>query len=306
MSLRLVFMGTPDFACPALTRLLAADHDIVAVYTQPPRPAGRGKRLQASPVQRLAELRGLDVRHPDSLKTDAAKADFAALEADAAIVVAYGQILPRAMLDAPRLGCLNIHASLLPRWRGAAPIQRAIMAGDDETGVTIMRLDAGMDTGPVLASRATPIGPRETAGELHDRLSGIGADLLIATLEGYAAGRIAPTPQPAEGATLAPRIDKAEGRIDWTRPAAEIDRRVRGLTPFPGAFTDAGGERLRILSGEPVAGSGRPGEVLDDRLTIACGDGAFRIDRAQRPGRAPLDTAALQHGSRIAPGSVLG
>lgn len=306
MSLRLAFMGTPDFACPALQRLLTAGHEIAAVYTQPPRPAGRGKRLQASPVQRLAEDSGLELRHPETLKTDAAKADFAALDADAAIVVAYGQILPRAILEAPKLGCLNIHASLLPRWRGAAPIQRAIMAGDAETGVTIMRLDTGMDTGPVLTARATPIGPRDTAGDLHDRLSEMGADLLIDTLAGYAAGRIAPSPQPAEGVTHAPRIDKAEGRIDWSRPAVEIDRQVRGLTPFPGAFAEIGGERLKILSGVPVAGSGKPGEVLDARLTIACDADAYRIDRAQRPGRAPLDSVELQRGLRIAPGSHLG
>jgi methionyl-tRNA formyltransferase len=291
--MRLIFMGTPEFSVPALDALLAAGHEIASVYTQPPRPAGRGKKPRPSPVQARAEAAGLPVRHPVSLKPDAETASFAALGAEAAVVVAYGLILPRAVLDAPRHGCLNIHASLLPRWRGAAPIQRAVMAGDAETGVCIMAMAPGLDTGPVLARQATPIGPTDTAGDLHDRLSRLGAELLVATLARLP--EIVPAPQPEDGVTYAAKVDKAETRIDWSRPAAEVDRTIRGLSPVPGAWTEASGERIRLLRSCRAEGAGPPGTVLPG-FTVACGSGAVRILEAQREGRRPMPAEEILRG----------
>ncbi len=312
--LRIIFMGTPAFACPTLTALAGAGHEIVAVYTQPPRPAGRGKKPRPSPVQELAEQIGAPVRTPKRLKDPADQADFAELNADLAVVVAYGLILPQAVLDAPRLGCLNLHASLLPRWRGAAPIQRALMAGDAETGVCVMQMSLGLDEGPVLARQAIPIGPEDTGATLHDRLSEIGAPLMLGTVDALAAGPVRETPQPEDGVTYAAKIDKAEARVDWSRPAAEVDRLIRGLSPFPGAWTPRapareGGEpeRLKLLfsSLSPASCAGAvPGEAVDDALTIACGDGrAVRIERLQRAGKGAVTAEEFQRGRPIRKGA---
>ena len=301
--MRIVFMGTPEFSVPVLDALVAAGHEIAAVYTQPPRPAGRGKKERPSPVHARAAALGLEVRHPTSLKTDAAQQDFDALQADVGVVVAYGLILPQAVLDAPTHGYLNIHASLLPRWRGAAPIHRAIMAGDTETGVCIMQMEAGLDTGPVLMRRETPIGPTETTAELHNRLSVIGAEAIVEALNTL--DRLTPVPQPKEGVTYARKIDKSEARIDWTRFATEVDRQIRGLSPFPGAWFELEGTRVKVLGSEIAEGTGAPGEVLGDDLRIACGTGAIRILRLQRAGKAAQDVAAFQAGARIAPGTML-
>ncbi|HEY9019495.1 MAG TPA: methionyl-tRNA formyltransferase [Paracoccaceae bacterium] len=301
--MRLVFMGTPEFSVPVLDALVAAGHDIAAVYCQPPRPAGRGKKETPTPVhQRAAEL-GLPVRHPTSLKGAEAQADFAALNADVAVVVAYGLILPQAVLDAPRHGCLNIHASLLPRWRGAAPIHRAIMAGDAETGICIMQMDAGLDTGPVLLRAATPIGPAETTGQLHDRLSRMGARLIVEALSRL--GDLAPEAQPADGVTYASKIDKAEAAIDWSRPALEVDRLIRGLSPFPGAWTLHDGQRIKLLASRLAQGTGAPGTVLDDALTVACGTGAVQLLRLQRAGRGAQDAAEFLRGMPLSKGTQL-
>ena len=286
--MKIVFMGTPDFSVPIL-QALAAKHEIVAVYTQPPRLAGRGKDLRPTPVHAAADALGLPVRHPTSLKSPEEQAAFAALDADAAVVVAYGLILPQAILDAPQHGCLNIHASLLPRWRGAAPIHRAIMAGDAETGICIMQMEAGLDTGPVLLREATPIGPEETTQDLHDRLSQIGARLILQALDNMPS--LTPEPQPAEGVTYAAKIDKSEARIDWSRPAADIDRQIRALSPFPGAWCMGGTERIKLLRSRLATGQDAPGTVLPG-LTIACGTGAIQITLAQREGKkaqAPQD-----------------
>jgi len=300
--MRLIYMGTPDFAVPALDALHAAGHDIACVYTQPPRPAGRGKKPRPSPVQARAEALGLPVRHPASLNGPEEQAEFAALNADLAIVAAYGLILPQAILDAPKQGCLNIHASLLPRWRGAAPIHRAIMAGDAESGVCIMRMEAGLDTGPVLSRAATPIGPDETTGDLHDRLARIGADLVTDTLARLPLPEVA---QPEDGVTYAAKIDKAEARVDWNRPAEEIARHIRGLAPFPGAWTVADGERIKLLGARRVEGTGAPGTVLHD-FTVACGSGAVQVTRAQRAGRAAQDTDSFLRGTPLPKGTRLG
>lgn len=306
MRLRLVFMGTPDFAVPVLLALLDAGDEIAAVYTQPPRPAGRGQKLTASPVQACAERHGLLVRHPPSLKTPEAQAEFAALAADAAVVVAYGLLLPQAVLDAPRLGCFNLHASLLPRWRGAAPIQRAIMAGDAETGVCVMKMDAGLDTGPVLARAALPISPRMTMAELHDGLAQLGAPLMVRTLHDFADGRIVPQPQPAAGVTYAAKLLKDAGRIDWTKSAIEIGRAVRALNPGIGTTFELNGERIKLLAAEPVAGSGAPGTLLDDAGLVACGEGALHLLRLQRPGKTPVAIGDFLRGLPLAKGTRLG
>ncbi|MEY1554100.1 methionyl-tRNA formyltransferase [Yoonia sp. R2331] len=282
--MRVIFMGTPDFSVPVLQALVDAGHDIACVYCQPPRPAGRGKKDRPSPVQAKAAALGLDVRHPVSLKDAAAQAEFAALAADVAVVVAYGLILPQAVLDAPRLGCLNIHASLLPRWRGAAPIHRAIMSGDAETGVCIMQMEAGLDTGPVLLREAVAIGTEETTGALHDRLSVLGARLIVQALDGLPMDAEA---QPEDGVTYAAKIDKSEARVDWTRPAQEVDRLIRGLSPFPGAWCEVAGERVKLLSSRLAEGSGPPGAVLSG-FRVACGDGAVEITRAQRAGKSAM------------------
>jgi len=305
--MRIIFMGTPDFAVAALSALAEAGHDIACAFSQPPRPAGRGHRERRSPVHEAAAALDIPVRTPRSLKDPAEQAAFAGLDAEVAVVAAYGLILPKPILDAPTRGCLNIHASLLPRWRGAAPIQRAILAGDTETGVTIMQMDDGLDTGAMLMTRAAPIGPETTGGQLHDTLAALGANLIVAALAGLAEGSLTPVPQPDEGVTYAPKLDKAEARIDWTRPAAEIERMVRAFDPWPGAWFVANGQRIRLLAAEVAAevagGSGAPGTVLDARLTIACGDGALRPLRLQRQGKEAVDTDAFQRGFPLAKGS---
>lgn len=305
MSLRVAFMGTPDFAIPTLQALLDAKFDVMAVYTQPPRPAGRGKSLRPSPVHAFADQHGIEVRTPKSLRNEDAAADFAALNLDIAVVVAYGLILPKAILNAPRLGCVNVHASLLPRWRGAAPIHRAIMAGDSETGVTIMQMDEGLDTGDMLLVSRTDIAPDDTTKSLHDRLATLGAKVIAPAIEGLMDGSIKPTPQPDAGVTYAEKIDKTEARIDWTAPAQEIDRKVRGLFPFPGAWFEYEGERIKILAGQIVPQAGLAGMALDDRLTIACGGAAYRIRRAQRAGKAAMDADELLRGFSLPAGSHL-
>ena len=294
--MRVAFMGTPDFSVPVLQALVDAGHEVVAVYCQPPRAAGRGKRDRPSPVQVRAQDLGLQVRHPVSLKSDAAQAEFTALEADVGVVVAYGLLLPQPILAAPKHGCLNIHASLLPRWRGAAPIHRAVMAGDAETGICIMQMDAGLDTGPVLLRETTSIGREETTGQLHDRLSIMGAALIVTALDQIE--ELTPQAQPEKGVTYAAKIDKAEARVDWTRPAAEVSRMIRGLSPFPGAWCEAGGERLKLLGAREVEGSGAPGEVLGG-FTVACGDGAIEVTKAQRAGRRPMPAAEILKGLEL-------
>jgi methionyl-tRNA formyltransferase len=296
--MRVVFMGTPDFSVPVLDALVEAGHEIACVYCQPPRPAGRGKKPRPTPVHARAEALGLPVRHPVSLKGAQAQAEFADLKADVAVVVAYGLILPQPVLDAPRHGCLNIHASLLPRWRGAAPIHRAIMAGDAETGICIMQMEAGLDTGPVLMREATPIGAEETTGELHDRLALMGAQLICRALERL--DSLTPDPQPEEGVTYAAKIDKAEARIDWTRPAAEIDRHIRGLSPFPGAWCEMAGERIKLLRCRLAEGQGAPGQILEG-LTVACGEGAIEITEAQRQGKRPMPAEDFLRGVHSLP-----
>nr|WP_216365070.1 MULTISPECIES: methionyl-tRNA formyltransferase [unclassified Roseobacter] len=296
-------MGTPDFSVPVLDALVTAGHEIVAVYCQPPRPAGRGKKDRPSPVQARADVLGLPVRHPVSLKSAEAQAEFAALDAEVAVVVAYGLILPQAVLDAPTHGCLNIHASLLPRWRGAAPIHRAIMAGDAETGVCIMQMEAGLDTGPVLLRRAVPIEAEETTGALHDRLSALGAEAIVDALAGLET--LTPEVQPEDGVTYAAKIDKAEARIDWGQPAVEVDRLIRGLSPFPGAWTMLDGRRIKLLRSRVATGDGGPGEVLEG-LRVACGNGAVEILELQAEGRARQDAAAFLRGTSVSPGVVLG
>ncbi len=292
--MRVIFMGTPDFSLPVL-RAIAARHEVVAVYSQPPRAAGRGQKPRPSPVQRAAEELGLPVRVPERLKSVEDQADFAALGADVAVVVAYGLILPQPVLDAPRLGCLNIHASLLPRWRGAAPIHRAVMAGDAETGVAIMQMEAGLDTGPVLAEARTAIGPEDTTADLHDRLAGMGANLIVDVLERLP---LAAVPQAAEGVTYAAKIDKAEARIDWSRPAAEVDLLIRGLSPFPGAWCLIGEERVKLLRSRLIPGSGAPGEVLSG-FRVACGQGAIEVLEAQREGKRPMPAEEILRGMSL-------
>ena len=293
--MRVIFMGTPAFAVPTLVELLGQGHDIACVYSQPPRPKGRGLETEPSPVHALALKHKLAVRTPASLKDAAQQELFAALELDAAIVVAYGLLLPKPILGASRLGCFNLHGSLLPRWRGAAPIQRAIMAGDAETGVMSMRMEEGLDTGPVLMAERTTIG-RKTYGALHDELARLGADLMVRTLAALERGALTEQPQRAEGATYAKKIDKEETRIDWNKPAREIDCLIRGLSPTPGAWTDVKNERVKILDCEPVEGSGAPGVLLDDALTIACGGGALRLTRLQRPGKSAMEAGELLRG----------
>jgi methionyl-tRNA formyltransferase len=297
-------MGTPDFAVPTLAELIAQGHDIAAVYSQPPRPKGRGMVLEPGPVHKFAESAKLPVRTPLSLKGASEQDEFAALDLDAAIVVAYGLLLPKPILEAPMLGCFNLHGSLLPRWRGAAPIQRAVMAGDAETGVMVMRMDEGLDTGPVLMAERVRIG-RKTSGELASELSRLGADLMVRTLGALERGGVAPQPQPGEGVTYAKKILKDEARIDWSKSAAEIDCHIRGLSPFPGAFTEAHGERLKILYAEPTGGSGKPGTLLDDELTVACGDGALRLIKVQRAGKSAMGAAELLKGFALPRGTQL-
>lgn len=291
--MRLIFMGTPEFSVPALDALVEAGHEIACVYTQPPRPAGRGKRDRRTPVHARADALGLEVRHPARLDGEDVKA-MAAVGADAAVVVAYGLILPQGALDAPAQGCLNIHASLLPRWRGAAPIHRAVMAGDAETGVCIMRMEAGLDTGPVLLSAAEPIGETDTTGDLHGRLAALGARLIVSAIDGL--GALPEVAQPETGACYAEKIDKAEARIDWTGPAEAIDRQIRGLSPFPGAWCEIGGERVKLLRSRLAAGeTGAPSGTHLGGLKIACGSGTVEVLEIQRAGRKPMQaTEALR------------
>ncbi|MBW6398038.1 methionyl-tRNA formyltransferase [Roseomonas sp. HJA6] len=301
--MRIAFMGSPDFSVPALKALHQAGHDIAAVYCQPPRPAGRGQKETPCPVHRAALELGLEVRTPTRLKRDTAQHDaFAALGLDAAVVAAYGLILPKAMLDAPKRGCLNIHASLLPRWRGAAPIHAAILAGDSESGITIMRMDEGLDTGPMLLTQATPIGPDTTVQALHDALAAIGADLILRAL----AEDPPAIAQPEDGVTYAPKLTKEDGRLDWNKDAAALERRVRALNPWPGTFFDHRGEQIRVLAARVEAGSGAPGTALDDAALVACGTGALRLARLQRPGRAAMDADAFLRGFALPRGTQLG
>ena len=301
--LRLAFMGSPDFSVPALHALHQAGHDIAAVYCQPPRPAGRGQAVRPCPVHAAALALGLPVRTPARLKRDEAEHEaFRALDLDAAIVAAYGLILPQAMLDAPRRGCLNIHASLLPRWRGAAPIQAAILAGDPETGITLMQMDAGLDTGAMLLREAVPLTPTTTASTLHDALAEIGARLALRAL----AENPSAIPQPEEGATYAPKLTRDDGKLDWSHQAAALDRQVRALNPWPGTFTTLEGETLKILAATPEPGTGAPGTVLDANLLIATGEGALRLTRIQAPGRAAMPAEAFLRGRPIPPGTRLG
>ncbi len=303
--LRLAFMGAPDFALPALHALAEAGHEIAAVYSQPARPAGRKQALRDTPVAIAAKRLGLAVRTPASLKTAEAQAEFVGLGLDAAIVVAYGLILPRPVLDAPTLGCINLHASLLPRWRGAAPIQRAILAGDSESGVTIMQMDEGLDSGPMLARASLPIGPETTGQSLHDELAEIGARLLVSTLEDVASGAVIAVAQPAEGVTYAAKLSRAESRLDWQRPAGCLERQVRAFTPWPGSHFEIAGERVKVLRASLQPGSGEPGRVLDGALTVACADGALRLLELQRPGRAGQAAEAFLRGFPIPAGTLL-
>jgi methionyl-tRNA formyltransferase len=299
---RIIFMGTPEFSVPTLDALHEAGHEILAVYTQPPRRAGRGKQLQPSPVQRRAEQLGIAVRHPESLRDIAAQADFAALQADLAVVVAYGLILPAALLDAPRHGCINLHASLLPHWRGAAPIQRAILAGDHVTGVSIMQMQQGLDTGPVLAMARVPVEDK-TSGELHAELAEVGARLLVDTVERLA--QIRPEPQNDLEATYAAKIDKLEARIDFNRSAELLEREVRAFAPFPGSWFWLGQDRIKVLKAHVIGVNGAPGTVLDEELTIACGDAALRPVVLQRAGRPAMSAADFLRGCPVPAGTVL-
>lgn len=306
--MRLAFLGTPDFAVAALKRLVEAGFDVACIYSQPPAPRGRGQGLKPSPVQSFADSHRIPVRTPVSMRDPAEIAAFEALNLDAAVVVAFGQILPRAVLEAPRLGAFNLHGSLLPRWRGAAPIQRAIMAGDPVTGVQVMRLTEGLDEGPILASASLEIGPLETAATLHDRMAQTGAELLVRTLKALARGEVRETPQESEGVTYAKKIRPKEARIDWLKPAAEIDRQIRGLSPHPGAWfllpTEKGPVRVKALLSALAEGEGAPGEVLDDALLVACGAGAVRLLRVQREGKGAQDAEVFLRGSAVAPGTM--
>jgi methionyl-tRNA formyltransferase len=309
MSLRVVFIGTPDFAVPTLAEIVGGGHEVVACYTRPPAAAGRGMELKPSPVHQMAERFGIPVLTPKTLRTEEAAAAFRAHAADVAVVVAYGMILPKTILDAPARGCLNLHASLLPRWRGAAPIQRAIMAGDAETGVVVMKMEEGLDTGPVAMIERVGIGPDMTAGELHDRLARLGADLMVRALAALSRGALTFTPQPAEGVTYAHKITNEEARIDWTRPAGVVHNQVRGLSPFPGAFFEVdlgkGRERIKVLRTGLAEGSGAPGTLLDGTGVIACGSGAVRLLQAQRAGKRATGGEEFLRGVRLAPGAVL-
>ena len=312
MALRLVFMGTPDFAVPTLVEIIGQGHTIAAVYTRAPQPAGRGMELRPSPVEREARRFGLPVLNPPTLRDDAAIAALVAHEADAAVVVAFGMILPAAALAAFPLGCLNLHASLLPRWRGAAPINRAVMAGDAQSGVCVMRMEAGLDTGPVAMAERLPIGADMTAGELHDTLAPLGADLMARALGALERGALAFTPQPEAGVSYAHKLSKAETRIDWSASARAVHDHCRGLAPFPGAWfelpSEAGAQRVKVLRSTLVtdSGTGAPGTLLDEALTIACGDGAVRLIEVQRAGRAPMRSAEFVRGARLARGAILG
>ena len=300
--MRIIFMGSPDFAVPTLDALVAADHEVIAAYTQPPRPAGRGKGERPTPVQERAEELGIEVRSPKSLRGEAEQEAFAELEADVAVVAAYGLILPQPILDAPMLGCLNVHASLLPRWRGAAPVQRAIMAGDEATGITIMQMEAGLDTGPMLLKRAVEIEDKNAA-QLTEELAKFGAEMMVEVLADLP--NYDPIEQPEDGVTYAAKISKDEARLDWSRSARELQRHVQGLAPFPGAWFEVNGERIKVLAAEIAAGHRGPGEVLDDQLTVSCGNGALRPTLVQRAGKGAMSAEELLRGFAIPNGTVL-
>ena len=306
MPLRLIFMGTPDFAVPTLVEIAGRGHEVVAVYTRAPKPAGRGMELQVTPVEREARRFGIPVLTPKTLRTEDAAAEFRAHNADAAVVVAYGLILPVPVLEAVPLGCFNLHASLLPRWRGAAPINRAVMAGDAESGVMVMRMAEGLDTGPIALAERLAVGADMTAGDLHDALARLGADLMVRALGALERGTLQLTPQPDEGVAYAAKIDKGETRIDWTKPWKAVHDHCRGLSPFPGAWFELpGAGRIKVLRTTRGEGAGVPGTALDDRLTIACGEGAVRLIEVQRAGRQPMKAEEFLRGSKVAPGTVL-
>lgn len=305
--MRVVFMGTPEFAVRALDAIIDSPHEVIAVYTQPPRPAGRGKETRKSAVQIRAEAAGIDIYAPESMKDVAARAAFAELGADICVVCAYGLILPKEVLEAPKYGCINIHASILPRWRGAAPIQRAILAGDEKSGVTIMKMDEGLDTGPILAAEEVALGPATTCAELHDRLAVLGARLVVYALNGIASGILHAAPQPEEGVTYAKKLTREEGRLDWDEAAVALERRVRAFDPWPGAWFTHEGTRIKVLEARPIAGARgtEPGEVMDSRLTVACGIGSLRIVTLQREGKDPQGVAAFLRGFPLPPGTRL-
>lgn len=307
MSLRIIFMGTPDFSVPTLAEIVGAGHDVAAVYSQPPRAAGRGMAERKSPVQTFAEAAGIPVLTPVNFKAENDRAAFAAHGADAAVVVAYGLLLPKPILDAPRHGCLNLHPSKLPRWRGAAPINRPIMAGDEETAAMVMRMDQGLDTGPVCLGESVPIPPDATYGDMHDELARRGAQLMVRALSALERGSLDCQPQSEEGVTYARKIDKAEARIDFSLPAREVHNLIRGLSPFPGAWFEVGEEgkreRIKVLRASLADGQGTPGTVLDDRLTIACGDGAVRLNELQRAGKKPMVASEVLRGFAVPPGT---
>ena len=305
MTLRLAFMGSPDFAVPTLEAILSAGHEVACVYSQPPRPAGRGKQLTQTAVHAAAERHGIPVRTPLNFKAQEDRDAFAALNLDVAVVVAYGLLLPRAILEAPRLGCFNLHGSILPRWRGAAPIHRAVMAGDTITGVQVMKMDVGLDTGPVMLTATTPISEGDTTGDVHDRLAQLGAALMVDALARLERGEAQLTPQVEDGLTYAAKITSAEARIDWTRPAPEVAAHIRGLSPFPGAWFEYDGQRIKVLHARACQGQGEPGLALDDMLTIACGSGAVRLTRLQRAGKGQMTADEFQRGARIPRGGRL-
>ena len=302
MSLRLAFMGSPDFAVPTLEAILAAGHEVVCVYSQPPRPAGRGKDLRETAVHAAANRHALPVRTPLNFKSQEDRDAFAALNLDVAVVVAYGLLLPKAILDAPRLGCFNLHGSILPRWRGAAPIHRAVMAGDAITGVQVMKMDVGLDTGPVMLTATTPISEDDTTGDVHDRLSQLGAALMVEGLALLESGKAVLTTQTEEGVTYAAKVSAAEARIDWSLPAPEVAARIRGMSPFPGAWFEHEGQRIKVFNARASEGSGQPGDVLDDELRIACSSGAVRLTRLQRAGKGIVTAEDFQRSKRIARG----
>ena len=304
--LRLIFMGTPEFAVPSLKALVESPHQVVAAYTRPPRKSGRGMKESKSPVHRFAEDHGIPVLTPENFKDKKDLETFKALGAEVAVVAAYGLILPEAILTAPSKGCLNIHASLLPKFRGAAPIQRAIEAGETVSGNTIMKIEKGLDAGAIIIQEQFTLKPDETAGSLHDRLSDQAAGMIVPALEGYVAGKLVPKPQDETNTTYAPKVKKSESRINWNAPAIEVDRKVRAFCPYPGAWFQHRGKRIRILKGHVVKASGAPGEVLDKSLTVACKTGAYRIERVQRAGKKPMTAAEFLRGQPIAPGEVLG
>lgn len=305
MSLRIAFMGSPAFAVPVLEAIIAAGHEVACVYSQPPRPAGRGKQLTKTEVHEAAERHGIEVRTPENFRAAEDKQAFADLKLDVAVVVAYGLLLPKPILDAPRLGCYNIHGSILPRWRGAAPIHRAVMAGDRITGVQVMKMDVGLDTGPVMLTATTPISEADTTGDVHDRLSMLGASLMVEGLAQLEAGPVTLHPQTDEGVTIAAKVSPAEARIDWKKTGHEVACHIRGLSPFPGAWFELDGQRIKVLHATAEWGSGEVGEALNDELLIACGEDAVRLNRLQRAGKGQMTAEEFQRGARIGRGRRL-